>query len=153
MKKAVVFGVFDLFHEGHKYFLSEAIRVSQCDELHVVLTTEHIVNLLKNKTPHDDYQTRKQKILEYCTDHPDLKCSVHVHESDHELGVYRVFKEINPQVVCFGYDQKGLMMDLTSRLGDFLKENRVHLETIQSFHPEKYKTSILENKKTDFLYD
>ncbi len=143
--KAVVFGVFDLFHEGHKYFLTEAIQVSQCDELHVVLTTEHIVKLLKNKTPRNDYQTRKQKILEY------LKVNCTVHECDHELGTYGVFKEIKPQVVCFGYDQNGLMKDLTSRLSDFLKENRIRLETIQAFHPEKYKTSIIENKETDFL--
>ncbi len=140
--KVVVFGVFDLFHRGHEYFLKQVSTHSsfECSEVHVVLATDNIVNLLKNKTPRHDYITRRQNIIDYFSS-LNVKCTVH--ECDQEIGTYKVFREINPQVVCFGYDQTRLTEDLIKRLKDFIEQHKIQLLTIQSFHPEKYKTSVL----------
>jgi cytidyltransferase-like protein len=139
--KVVVFGVFDLFHPGHEYFLTQALEYASGDRhnVHVVLTTAEIVQKLKNKTPRDVYSIRKSNLVDWGI--PETN----VFESDSELGTYTVFQRINPDIVCFGYDQNGLQQDLTTRIqaGTVKVNSEIKLVVIPAFCTDVYKTSIL----------
>ena len=138
--KVIVFGVFDLFHPGHEYFLKQALEyaLGYTHSIHVVLTTTEIVQKLKNKTPRDSYSARKSNLVNWGISESNI------YESDSELGTYTVFQHINPDVVCFGYDQQGLQRDLTTRIqARTVKVNpEIKLVVIPAFCADVYKTSI-----------
>jgi len=60
MKKVLVFGTFDIFHEGHRYFLNQAKK--QGDFLRVVVARDETVFQVKNKKSLNDEQQRLEKI-------------------------------------------------------------------------------------------
>lgn len=64
MKKKVVmtFGTFDLFHPGHKYYLSEAHK--EGDYLITVIARDETVSDLKGKSTRESEEIRKKKVIE-----------------------------------------------------------------------------------------
>ena len=60
MTKLLVFGTFDLLHEGHKYFLNEA--ESRGDELFVVVALDSTVKTVKGFFPNQDEKERKRNV-------------------------------------------------------------------------------------------
>ncbi len=103
----VVFGVFDLFHPGHRYFLDQSR--SKGDPLIVVVTRDSIVSRLKNRLPIDDEMTRLNNIKQY----PSVDTAL---LGDEELGVYSVLHEYRPTTICLGHDQTSLRRDLEERM-------------------------------------
>lgn len=63
MKKKIVltYGTFDLFHYGHDNIIKKAKQAG--DYLIVGLSTDEF-NALKGKKAHDNYETRKQNLLD-----------------------------------------------------------------------------------------
>jgi len=139
----VVFGVFDLLHPGHVFFLKQA---SKYGELHVIVTRDAIVRLLKNKKPNQDENVRLQQVQEL----PYVKKA---YLCDTELGSYQILRHINPDIICMGHDQHRLCQHLQEKMSNhchgeskdssFPQAKIVHIE---AFHPELYSTTILSNK-------
>jgi cytidyltransferase-like protein len=124
--KAIVFGVFDGLHEGHKSFLRQA--ASKCDQLTVVVTVPEIVQALKNRVPKYSYADRFAAIQAF---DKELK----VVPSDAVLGEWSVLENLRPDMVFLGYDQQAIATEL-EKLG-------VPFTFLTSHEPERYKSSIL----------
>lgn len=128
----MVFGVFDGFHEGHRYFLQEAQK--QCEKLVVVVAHPDIVLALKQRIPLRSLSERIQAIC-------DFNEHFEVTSGDTETGTWSALKRYQPNLVLLGYDQK--------HLGDELTKMDISHLFITSYHPEIYKSSLLNSKKSD----
>ena len=122
----MAFGVFDHFHKGHEYFLSEA--KSRCDELVVVVTVPGIVELLKKRQPDHSLEERKAHIATF-------DASLSIVSGDEALGSWQVLRMHEPDIVFLGYDQQGIAREL-DKLGQAYA-------LIGPHHPERYKSSIV----------
>lgn len=100
----MVFGVFDGLHEGHRYFLMEALRQAQGD-LVVVVAHDETVRQLKHKTPKFGELERVEAIRKVLP-----QASVVL--GDQQQGSYNVVKTHRPAMICLGYDQRELGDDL-----------------------------------------
>lgn len=131
----VVFGVFDLFHPGHRYFLDQSR--SYGDPLIVVVTRDSIVSRLKGRLPIDDENIR----LNTVRDQPGVDTVLF---GDEELGVYSVLHEYRPTAICLGHDQTSLRRDLTERM-EQKKIPVSRLILMDAYQPDKYSSTILRN--------
>ncbi|MBI2552598.1 adenylyltransferase/cytidyltransferase family protein [Candidatus Uhrbacteria bacterium] len=96
MKSVVVFGVFDLLHPGHLYFLREARK--RGDQLTVVVARDARVKFEKKRASFFNERERLQMIsaLRY-VDQAML---------GDRAGEWKVLKKLRPDIVCIGHDQK-----------------------------------------------
>lgn len=122
----MVFGVFDGFHAGHQFFLTEAQK--QCSKLIVVVTRSEMVQQLKGFTPQYTYEQRASAIQKY-------NQNLHIVPSDTVLGSWDVFKKQTPTIVFLGHDQQGIAKEL--------KKIPIPYIYLPAHHPEKYKSSLL----------
>ena len=125
-KRAMVFGVFDGLHRGHKNFLSQASDI--CDELTVVVTLSDIVKVLKNQSPKNSYEKRVSDILSF-------NSNLNVVPGDDTLGAWKVFDTCNPEIIFLGHDQHGIAKELEKLSRPFL--------FLDAHEPGKYKSSLL----------
>lgn len=88
-------GVFDLLHLGHLYFLQEAKRLG--DELIVVVATDKTAEKLKH-VPITPQEMRVRLVEEL----KPVNKAVLGHEDDR----YRIVRELKPDIIALGYDQK-----------------------------------------------
>lgn len=95
MVRVMATGVFDLIHLGHVYFLQEAKRLG--DELVVVVATDKTAEKLKHVpiTPQD----MRLKLVEELK---PVDKAVLGYEGDR----YKIVKELKPDIIALGYDQK-----------------------------------------------
>jgi len=109
-KRIVVFGIFDGVHDGHRDLFRQALRLAQGKqkekvELVVIVGRDEIAEKLKGKKPKHAEDERVRLVQrEPLVDSAIL--------GDRELSTYRVLEQCNPDVVCFGYDQDELEVDL-----------------------------------------
>ncbi|MEK7664076.1 MAG: adenylyltransferase/cytidyltransferase family protein [Patescibacteria group bacterium] len=137
MTKVLVFGTFDGLHEGHLDFFKQARNFG--DYLSVVVGRDSTVKRVKNRLPKHNEQERLKSV----------KDSGFVDEA--RLGnegndPYKIIKEINPDIICLGYDQT----HFTDKLEQKLKEMGLHNIKIHRLKPhksEKYKSSLLNKDK------
>jgi len=124
MKTVLAFGTYDLFHPGHEYFLREAKKCG--GRLVVVVARDANVERIKGRSPQQDEETRRAAVEEFeAVDEAVLGYE--------EWGKHmRVLEDIAPNVICLGYDQKAQLPE-----GDW------KVVVIDSFEPEKYKSSLL----------
>lgn len=122
----MVFGVFDGFHPGHRYFLTEAR--ARCERLVVVVALSEVVERMKKRPPLYTYEERVARIEEFDS-------SLTVVPSDSGLGEWRVLKEHKPEMVFLGYDQVAL--------GQALVDIAMPHTYIGSHYPEKFKSGLL----------
>jgi FAD synthetase len=95
MVKVMAAGVFDLLHLGHLYFLQEAKKLG--DELIVVVATDKTARSLKHipVTPQD-------MRVEMVAGLKPVDKAVLGYEDDR----YRIVRELKPDIIALGYDQK-----------------------------------------------
>ncbi len=94
MVKVMATGTFDILHLGHIYFLKEAKKLG--DKLAVVVATDSTVRKLKHE-PVNPEKIRLELIKELrVVDEAYL---------GHEEDMYKVVKEIKPDIIALGYDQ------------------------------------------------
>ncbi len=125
-KSGVVFGVFDLFHSGHQYFLTQSR--SKCEKLIVVVTPDSIVREFKGKDPIDSFEKRMRAVQEFGNDYV-------VVAGDSHAGSWNIFSLYPPDVVFLGYDQQGIASEL--------EKLHVPYVYIDAYKKEQYKTSKL----------
>ncbi|MDD3793681.1 MAG: riboflavin kinase [Candidatus Gracilibacteria bacterium] len=130
----LTFGTFDLVHEGHRYFLSEAKKYG--DILVTILATDKNIEKFKGKKPLYSIEERISHIKE-------LQISDIVSTGDEENPLKWIDMYL-PRVICLGYDQKGFSQDLEN----YLKENNLDIEIIriEPYKKEIYKSSLLKEK-------
>lgn len=135
LKKVMVFGTFDIFHKGHEYFLQQAQK--QGDYLMVVVARDKtVLNIKKQKTANNE-----QKRLKILSNSKFVDEAVWGSLGDK----YAVIKKYKPDVICLGYDQKAFTQDLKNKLKEFGLDG-TKIIRIESYHPEKFKSSKLRRK-------
>jgi len=134
MKKVIVFGTFDIFHEGHKEFFRQARRHG--DFLRVVVARDANVEKIKGQRPGNSEQFRIAEIIK-----SDLADEVTLGSLDDR---YESIKEFRPNVICLGYDQEVDMVQLKKILNELCLKNTL-IVRLKAFHPEKYKSSRLRS--------
>ncbi len=128
-KKAIVFGVFDGLHEGHKYFLNQAAE--KTEQLVVVVTLDEIVLAIKNRTPLYTHQERLEAIKAF-------NPAFIILSGDSEMGAWTTLKEHKPDVVILGYDQNSIKPELEKLNIPFI--------ILEPYFPEKYKSSLISRQ-------
>lgn len=133
--KVLVFGTFDGLHKGHEFFLSEAAKYG--DELYVVIALDETVEKIKKRKPVYSETERLTKVQDYV--------AVYKAVLGHPGDKYKVIEEIRPGVICLGYDQTAFI----DKLPAALKERGIDAKIVRlnAYHPEKYKSSLLNNSK------
>ena len=134
-KKVVVFGTFDLLHEGHLDFLRQAGKFGV--ELMVAVPSDRVVEMLKRKKPSWDEKRRLGAVAA-------LDGVAKAILGDDEIGTYSIIKQHKPDVICLGYDQDDLKKDLEEKIQRGILP-KISLITLKAHFPEKFKSSILRN--------
>lgn len=132
MKKVLVFGTFDIFHEGHRDFLRQARRHG--DFLRVVVARDKTVAQVKNKKSLNDEQQRLEKIKK--SGLADEAVLGNLEDK------YAVVEKYAPDVICLGYDQEFFIDKLEEKLKEFGLE-RVETIRLKPFKPKIFKSSFL----------
>ncbi|MDD1764857.1 MAG: FAD synthase [Methanomassiliicoccales archaeon] len=107
MTRVLATGVFDILHAGHLHYLNEAGKLG--DELVVVVATDSTVRRRKHEpvTP----ETMRLEIVNA------LK-PVDRAYLGHEGDIFDIVREIEPDVIALGYDQKFSENELEKDLKD-----------------------------------
>src|SRR5687768_15036318 len=107
MKKVMVFGVFDGFHEGHEVFLTEAKKLG--DYLIAVVAQDHLVRHLIGTSARGNLSDRFEELQK--SDGVD-----EVVIGDFELATWKTVERYHPDVVAFGKDQTTLAEDMRDHM-------------------------------------
>ncbi len=130
MPKAIAFGTFDGFHPGHKFYLDSA---ASHGDLTVVVARDATVLKVKGRPPQRNEDTRLA----------DLQAAGYNALLGSLTDKYAVLSQIRPDVICLGYDQEAFV----DKLSEACQERGLEAKILrmEAFHPEKYKSSILNN--------
>lgn len=132
----VIFGVFDGIHEGHLAFIKEA--KSQGEKLIAIVARDSVVLRLKGHLPLYDESSRVKSLLETgCIDQAVL--------GDDSEGEYSVLKEIKPDLIYLGYDQKFLHEDISRAIKNNLLP-KMEIMHGNPYKPDIFHTSLLRKK-------
>ena len=101
MKTAMASGTFDLIHPGHLYYLSEAKKYG--DRLIVVVARDNNILKFKGKKPKYSEKERLEHVRQLSMVDEALL--------GHEGNIFDIIKEIKPDVICLGYDQKPVTIE------------------------------------------
>jgi FAD synthetase len=134
MMKVLVGGTFDVLHEGHKFFLTEAKK--QGDHLIVVVARDSHVKEFKNIVPHHSEKERVKAVQDTgIADEVVL---------GRQGSIFDILADIKPDIVCLGYDQRVkedvLLAELQKRHVD------AKVIRLSSFKPDVYKSSKIRNQ-------
>ncbi len=95
MVRVMATGVFDILHLGHLYFLKEAKKLG--DKLVVVVATDKTAEEMKH-IPITTQEMRVKLVAEL----KPVDQAVLGYEGDR----YKIVKEVEPDIIALGYDQK-----------------------------------------------
>ncbi len=101
MKKVVVWGKFDVLHEGHLEFLRNAKLLG--DELYVVVIPDYAVKQNSQKMPKRTAIQRKEELMK-------LYFIKEVYIDSLDDGLLSIIK-LKPDIFIFGHDQKTIWED------------------------------------------
>lgn len=133
MKKVLVFGTFDGLHEGHKDFFRQARKFG--DHLIAVVGRDSTIVKTKGRSPKFNEQERLRAVQE-CGLADEARLG------NENMSPYVVVKEVNPDIICLGYDQTHFTEKLTAALQE-MGLGHVEIKRLTAFEPEKYKSSLL----------
>ncbi len=140
-KKVMVFGVFDLFHPGHKFFLKEASQ--RGDFLVVVVARDENVKNRKGSLPVDKEDLRREKVERWLKK-TAISGKVILGKNDFSQR-HLLLKEEKPDIICLGYDQEIDQKDLLFWDSCDILKNPV-VERIKPYKPEIYKSSKVKKR-------
>lgn len=131
-KKVIVFGTFDIFHDGHRNFIQQAKKHG--DFLRVVVARDDTVLKVKGYKPKHSEQERINIIKKSA-----LAGEVVLGSLDDK---YEVIRDYKPDIICLGYDQKFFVKALRKKLNE-ADLSRTKIVKLEPYKPEIYKSSIL----------
>jgi len=134
--KAIVFGVFDGLHDGHRFFLAEA--KTKAEYLIAVVAPDEAVFKLKGRQPIFSLEERMDILKRE-------KLSNMVIAGDEEPGVWSAIAKLRPDIIVLGYDQK----DLQDALLEWTKWQTWPIEIIfvSSHSPETLHSRFILKEK------
>ncbi|MBI2558092.1 FAD synthase [Candidatus Woesearchaeota archaeon] len=132
MKKVMCAGTFDIIHPGHLFYLSEAKKYG--DRLIVVVARDDNSEAFKGRKPMHNEGERLEAVR-------TLKI---VDEAvlGNQGNIFNIIKEIKPDVICLGYDQKIHNQDVE----DELKKSGIRADVVRisPYMPNVYKSSKIK---------
>lgn len=134
--KVLAFGTFDLLHPGHVLFLQKASEYGEM--LVVVVARDRTVKEIKGSLPEDDESLRAENVKR-------LGFVDEVLLGNEDSRKFETIKQVKPDVICLGYDQRSFTEGLEKRLKSMGIKSRI--VRLGPFRPEKFKTSIIKNIK------
>lgn len=140
MKKVLVFGTFDGLHPGHFSLFKQAKNYG--DYLIVVVARDKTVKKIKNHLPSKTETERLRDVQ---------KCKL-VNEArlGYKDNPYRVIKEINPDVICLGYDQKAFTENLPREL-EKMGRLKTKVYRMKPYQPAKYHSFYINARHKIYL--
>lgn len=127
MQKVMVFGTFDILHEGHLDFFKQARQHG--NELLVVVARN--INVYRNKGhyPKNDEKVRLSNLM--------ASGAVDVVRLGYLEDPFKIIREETPEVICLGYDQHSYDKGLVKAFPN------IKVVRLSAFKPEVYKSSKL----------
>jgi len=132
MTTVMCFGSFDVIHPGHMFYLREAKRFG--DKLVVVIARNSTIMKIKGKEP--KYNERER--LEHVRDIQHVDRAVLGYEAD----PYEIIEEINPDIICLGYDQDSYSENLAEKLKERGMTPKIY--RLKAYKEHIYKSSKLK---------
>lgn len=134
MKKIMVFGTFDMLHEGHLDFFRQARSLADDPYLIVSVARDEVVKRIKGRAPRHTEKERRSVVAE-CR----LVDEVVLGDAD---GYMAHIASVAPDIIALGYDQSGEYVDA---LEDDLRAAGLGTSIVRlaAFQPDTYKTSKL----------
>lgn len=135
MKKVLVFGTFDVLHQGHIAMLAQAKQLG--DFLAVAVAPDKVVSELKKRKCIQSEEERVERLRA-------AKIADQVVLADRELNSWQILSEVKPDIVALGYDQQGVKVALEKHFVQLAKgEKKPTIVILKPHEPEKYKSSLL----------
>jgi len=133
-KKIFAFGVFDILHTGHNFFLKTASKMGR---LFVVVARDSNVFRIKGKYPIDNEKKRINNLnnLDF------VFSSILGIKNIKKESPYKILEKENPDFIALGYDQKS---DFVDKLPKKWKKKII---SFPAFMPFVFKSSILRKTK------
>lgn len=134
MTRIMVFGTFDMIHEGHADFFKQARALAREPCLIVSVARDLAAARIKGTAP----RNREDERLAIVAAHP-LVDEATLGDSVGYIGHIRTS---TPDIIALGYDQQGEYVDSLAR--DLEAAGlATRIVRLQAFKPERYKTSKL----------
>jgi FAD synthetase len=131
-KKVLVFGTFDVVHPGHINFLEQAGKKGDC--LVAVVARDSTVRNIKGRLPVKNENERLAEIKKTgLTNNTVL--------GNEGSDPYLIVKQISPDVICLGYDQRTYIDGLQAELDKLGLKTKIY--RMEPFGPEKYHSGII----------
>lgn len=135
MKRIVVFGTFDIFHPGHRFFLEQAKKLGGF--LLVVVARDQNVTMVKGQKPEKTEKARKMAIKA-------SRIADKVIIGSKVRNYFRTLRTHQINLIALGYDQKPTVRELKKALRKH-HLGKIEVKRLKSFRPKVYKSSLLKN--------
>ncbi|MFZ5390982.1 MAG: adenylyltransferase/cytidyltransferase family protein [Patescibacteria group bacterium] len=132
----LAFGVFDLLHPGHKYFLRQAKKQGQ--QLIVIVARDKVIKLIKKQLPINNQNKRLAQIKKL----PFVHLAKLGNRSPQHN--YSMIKLIKPDVLALGYDQATKITILKKTLKKLNLNPKII--RLKAYKPKLYKSNIIRSK-------
>lgn len=138
MTRVMIFGTFDMIHEGHESLFSQARALADAPHLIVSIARDSVVERVKGMRP----RYAEAKRLARVSAHPLVDEAVLGDESGYVAHIARVM----PDIIALGYDQTGEFVDSLER--DLAAAGiKVRLVRLRAHSPHIYKTAKLHARR------
>ena len=136
-RTVTIFGVFDGIHDGHNVFIRDAKK--EGDRLVAIVARDEVVKKLKGKLPIHNETDRIKTLLK--VSEIDL-----VFLGDPKENTYNIIKEIKPDIIYLGYDQKVLFDSITLAMKKNTISKNIKLIFGKPHKGDTHHSSILNKK-------
>lgn len=133
MKKIMVFGTFDGLHPGHIFVVNEAQKRGQVT---VIVARDDSVQVIKGRLP---VIREKERVRALKKQFPAAAVLL-----GDQKDFLRPVQELRPDLILLGYDQS-----LPPRIRE--TDLQCPIERLPSFHPDRYKSSLLSKGKRGIM--
>lgn len=132
---AMVFGVFDTIHDGHRFFLDNATKHG--DKLIVVVARDEAVKLYKGILPSLGQSERMEAVNK---EYPEAIVVL----GDPVENSWKVIEKHQPNTIVLGYDQNELRARLEAIKDTF--DTSIRIVTLEDHRGDELHSSILRSK-------
>ncbi|MDO8481861.1 MAG: adenylyltransferase/cytidyltransferase family protein [bacterium] len=134
MTRIMVFGTFDMIHEGHVDLFKQARALAPDPYLIVSVARDKVATRIKGIKPRKSEEERREMVEKH-----ELVDEAILGDG---IGYIEHIRTSNPDIIALGYDQEG---EFVENLGKDLQKAGMKTRVVRlaAFEPEVYKTSKL----------